>query len=79
MSADVYVNGSEPLVCEGGLTALPLSETMEFDAVEASASGVILHMFSNSLNTSDIEGLESVSSWQHLRAKDTNLSMHSEG
>ena len=79
MSADEYAYGSDPLVCEGGVTTLSLSGTMEFDGAAASASGVILHMFSNSQHTSDIEGLASVSSWQHLRAKDMNLSMHSEG
>lgn len=72
------VHGS--LLFEDGVTTLPLSATMESDdAVVTSASGVIFQMFSSSLTTSDIEGLASVCSWQHLRAKDTNLSMHSEG
>lgn len=42
-------------------------------------SGIILSMFSSSLTTSNIDGRLSVSSWQQLRAKATNLSTHSDG
>lgn len=44
-----------------------------------SDSGIISHMFSSSRTTSAIEGRASVSSWQHLRAKVTNFSTHSDG
>ena len=36
-------------------------------------SGIIFHMLSSSLTASAIEGLASVSSWQHLSANDTNF------
>lgn len=63
---------------EVGVHILPESVTIDSEGV-ASASGIIRHMHSSSLTTSDIEGLASVSSRQHLRANDTNFSTHSEG
>ena len=42
-------------------------------------SGINLSMSSSSLTTSNIDGRSSGLSWQHLRAKDINLSTHSEG
>jgi len=44
-----------------------------------SPSGIILRMSSSSLTISHMEGLASVSSWQHLVASDRNLLMHSGG
>ena len=44
-----------------------------------SSSGIILKMSSSSLTISHMEGLSSVSSWQHLVASDKNLLMHSGG
>lgn len=44
-----------------------------------SVSGNILRMFSSSLTTSDMDGRCSGLSWQHLSAKVTNLSTHSDG
>lgn len=44
-----------------------------------SSSGIILRMSSSSLTISHMEGLASVSSWQHLVASDRNLLMHSGG
>ena len=44
-----------------------------------SSSGIILRMISSSLTISHMEGLSSVSSWQHLVARDRNLLTHSGG
>jgi hypothetical protein len=41
------------------------------------ASGIICQMASNSLTTSDMEGRKSVSSRQHLSAREMNFWMHS--
>ncbi|GLU11956.1 hypothetical protein SLE2022_286720 [Rubroshorea leprosula] len=41
--------------------------------------GIISPIVSRVWTTSTIEGLESVSSWQHFMAKFTNFSTHSEG
>lgn len=57
-----------------------LPECLEVDSEDvASISGIIFSMVSSSLTTSDMDGRCSVLSWQQLRAKATNLSMHSDG
>lgn len=61
-----------------GVAVLLASVAVDSDS-PASASGVSRHMTSSSLTTSIIEGRASVSSWQHMRAKERNFSTHSEG
>lgn len=57
-----------------------LPEFMEVDSENAaSVSGSILSIFSSSLTTSDMAGRSSGLSLQQLRAKATNLAMHSDG
>lgn len=71
-------NGLAAVEEVGGVIVFPGLEEIDSDGT-LSDSGVIRHMFSSSLTTSAIEGRFSVSSWQHLRANDTNCSTHSEG
>nr|GMD67047.1 hypothetical protein glysoja_050396 [Ipomoea batatas] len=61
------------------LTSLIESVTDDESLILVSDSGIISHMASSSRTTSAIEGRESVSSWQHLRASVMNFSTHSEG
>lgn len=64
---------------DGGVTALVASLLLQSEVVRLLGSGIISQMFSSILTTSPIEGLASVSSWQHLRARVTNFSTHSDG
>lgn len=71
-------NGLADVEDVGGVIVFPGLVEIDSDGT-LSDSGVIRHMLSSSLTTSAIEGRFSVSSWQHLRANDTNCSTHSEG
>lgn len=64
---------------DGGVTSFPALGVIKGSVVLVSDSGIMIHMFSSCRTTSAIEGLESVSSSQHLRAKVKNFSTQSEG
>ena len=64
---------------DGGSTTLARSLQVTNSVIWISDSGIESHMFSSSLTTSAMEGLDSVSSWLHLRAKVTNFSTHAGG
>ncbi|GLT35492.1 hypothetical protein SLA2020_099410 [Shorea laevis] len=55
------------------------STSMESTSKGSEYSGIISLIVSKVQTTSSIEGLESISSWQHFMAKFTNFSTHSEG
>ena len=64
---------------DGGSTTLVWSLQVTNSMIWISDSGIESHMFSSSLTTSAMEGLDSVSSMQHLSAKVTNFSTHAGG
>lgn len=64
---------------DDGDTVVTESSVTKDSAVLGSDSGIISHMLSSSLTTSFIQGRLSLTSWQHLRARSTNFSTHSEG
>jgi hypothetical protein len=57
----------------------PVESVSEVSNRTRSSSGIFLKMSSSSLTISHMEGLSSVSSWQHLVARDRNLLTHSGG
>ena len=58
---------------------ISVESVSEVSSRTRSFSGIILKMISSSLTISHMEGLSSVSSWQHLVARDRNLLTHSGG
>lgn len=62
---------------EDGCLELDLRDESEYK--EPLLSCIMFSMFSSSLTTTSIDGRSSGLSWQQLRAKDINLSKHSDG
>ncbi|GKV09568.1 hypothetical protein SLEP1_g21049 [Rubroshorea leprosula] len=65
---------------EGGVVdVVSGSPSMDSTSEGSEYLGIISPIVSRVRTTSAMEGLESVSSWQHFMAKFTNFSTHSEG